>query len=177
MHFWGTQCTSRFSLTRIIRCHWLSLVAIRCHLLPSPCQSFSLVVTCFHASMVMLKKQFLISILKNCCLKPRAYSGPTKTSVCFFFAKIIKGFQLHHKFFLFVSFAKFYIVFYYSYINIARTCRRRLSYDQALICKYLHLQYNAFIIYNASKQSFRDHPTIRCLENTQETDWRTPLWN
>ena len=32
-----------------------------------------------------------------------------------------------------------------------RTCRRRLSYHQTVLCKYLHLQINLFIIYNESK--------------------------
>ena len=34
---------------------------------------------------------------------------------------------------------------------LARTCRRRLSYHQVLLCKYLHLQYNVFVIYDESK--------------------------
>ena len=38
----------------------------------------------------------------------------------------------------------------------ARTFRRRLSYHQALLCKYLHLQYDVFI--------------LGCLENTQHSD-------
>ena len=42
-----------------------------------------------------------------------------------------------------------------SAINIYR---RRLSYYQALFCKYLHLQYNAFVIYDESKRSLRGHP-------------------
>ena len=33
----------------------------------------------------------------------------------------------------------------------AKTCRRRLSYHQALLNKYLHLQYNVFVIYDESK--------------------------
>ena len=33
----------------------------------------------------------------------------------------------------------------------ARTCRRRLSYHQPLLCKYVHLQNYTFIIYNESK--------------------------
>ena len=34
---------------------------------------------------------------------------------------------------------------------LARTSRRRLSYHQVLLCKYSHLQYNVFVIYDESK--------------------------
>ena len=62
--------------------------------------------------------------------------------------------------------------FYIAFIIVARACRRRLSYHQALLCKCLHFQYNTFIIHR--KQIFRDHPMARCPENTQQTDRRTP---
>ena len=51
----------------------------------------------------------------------------------------------------FLSFAKVYIVFILVMKVFARTCRRRLSYHQALFCKYLHLQYNVFVIYDEAK--------------------------
>ena len=33
----------------------------------------------------------------------------------------------------------------------ARTCKRRLSYIRPFLYKYLHLQYNVFVIYDESK--------------------------
>ena len=52
----------------------------------------------------------------------------------FFFAK-----KLLHSFFILVMWV------------FARTCRSRLSYHQDLLGKYIHLQYNAFAIYDKLK--------------------------
>ena len=52
-----------------------------------------------------------------------------------------------------IFFFKDYIVFFIIVCKYLQgpADRRRLSYHQALLCKYFHLQYNAFIIYKASK--------------------------
>ena len=56
----------------------------------------------------------------------------------------------------------------------ATTCRRRLSYHQALLYNNLHLQYNLFVIYDESK-AVRQRPShdkvlqkhaANCQENT-----------
>ena len=45
-----------------------------------------------------------------------------------------------------------------------------MSYHQALLCKYLHLQYNLFVIYDESKAFPRGPFDDKVPQSTQQTD-------
>ena len=53
----------------------------------------------------------------------------------------------------------------------ARTCRRRLSYYQVLLGKYLHLQYNVFVIYEDSK-AVPQRPSHDKVPQKHVADWQ-----
>ena len=66
-----------------------------------------------------------------------AFSRVSADVFCFFFSSF---------------FCKNFTYFFILVMQVfARTCRRRLSYHQALFGKYLHLQYNVFVIYDEAK--------------------------
>ena len=72
------------------------------------------------------------------------------------------------------GFAKvLYSFFYHSYLSIYKACRRRLSYYQALFCKYLHLQYNVFAIYDESK-AVSQRPSHDIVSKKLAEKWQ---WN
>ena len=55
-------------------------------------------------------------------------------------------------FFSFFLLQNFYIVFYPSYVSICKDLQKTVVLShQALFCKYLHLQYNIFVIYDEAK--------------------------
>ena len=63
--------------------------------------------------------------------------------------------------------------FYHNYLSICKACRRRLSYYQTLFCKYLHLQYNVFVIYDESK-AVSQRPSHDIVSKKLAEKWQ---WN
>ena len=54
-------------------------------------------------------------------------------------------------FFSFFLWQKFYIVFHSSYASICKDLQKTIVLSSGPFCKYLHLQYNVFLIYDEAK--------------------------
>ena len=68
------------------------------------------------------------------------------------------------------NFLKLWKVFYLGYVSISKRCRRLLSYHQVLLCKYLHLQYSVFIIYDELK-TVPQTPSHDKVSQKHATNW------
>ena len=81
-------------------------------------------------------------------------------------------FELVLTFFSFFLLQKIYIVLFIIVMQVfARVCWRRLSYSQALLYKYLNLQYSVLVIYDESK-AIHERPSHGKVSKKRADNWQ-----